>query len=190
MKVYCVFSLESPHWDDSNEYTQYTIFNMNMENTLNYTKSVAMWIYPRDSRTSSKQPWQMRHQCWSHWSSTVLDKSLSHWLMPQTKLLLVIHRQDNKLYFQKYCKTFKFHELFLASFMWKNIGNHKMLQNFKFCNLNIWEKKESAKIFIAAALSAIRETRKLTAVNINRFTFQPTEHFKTTCMVCLFFFAT
>ena len=26
-KVFCVFSLESPHQGDSNEYTQYTIFN-------------------------------------------------------------------------------------------------------------------------------------------------------------------
>ena len=26
MKVYCVFSLESPHRGDSNVYTQYTIF--------------------------------------------------------------------------------------------------------------------------------------------------------------------
>ena len=29
MKVYCVFSLESPRRSDSNECTQYTIFNMN-----------------------------------------------------------------------------------------------------------------------------------------------------------------
>ena len=28
MKVYCVFSLESPQRGDSNEYTQYTIFNI------------------------------------------------------------------------------------------------------------------------------------------------------------------
>ena len=28
MKVYCLFSLESPQRVDSNEYTQYTIFNM------------------------------------------------------------------------------------------------------------------------------------------------------------------
>ena len=28
MKVCCVFSLESPHRGDSNEYTQYTIFNI------------------------------------------------------------------------------------------------------------------------------------------------------------------
>ena len=27
MKVCCVFSLESPHRGDSNEYTQYTIFD-------------------------------------------------------------------------------------------------------------------------------------------------------------------
>ena len=28
MKVFCLFSLESPHRGDSNEYTQYTIFNI------------------------------------------------------------------------------------------------------------------------------------------------------------------
>ena len=36
MKVCCVFTLESPHRGESNEYTQYTIFNMNKKNTLNY----------------------------------------------------------------------------------------------------------------------------------------------------------
>ena len=29
MKICCVFSIESPHRDDSNEYTQYTTFNIN-----------------------------------------------------------------------------------------------------------------------------------------------------------------
>ena len=33
MKVCCVFSLESPHRGNSNEYTQYAIFNMNKKNT-------------------------------------------------------------------------------------------------------------------------------------------------------------
>ena len=32
MKVKCVFSLESPRWGDSNEYTQYTIFQYKEEN--------------------------------------------------------------------------------------------------------------------------------------------------------------
>ena len=32
MKVYCVFSLESPQQGDSNEYTQYTIFNIKKKN--------------------------------------------------------------------------------------------------------------------------------------------------------------
>ena len=36
MKVNCVFSLESPHRGDSNEYTQYTIFNMTKKDTINY----------------------------------------------------------------------------------------------------------------------------------------------------------
>ena len=31
MKVYCVYSLESPHRGDSNEYTQYTIFQYEKE---------------------------------------------------------------------------------------------------------------------------------------------------------------
>ena len=45
MKVCCVFTLESPHWGDSNEYTQYTIFNMNKKNTLNYPKSAARGFF-------------------------------------------------------------------------------------------------------------------------------------------------
>ena len=57
MKVYFVFSLESPHRGDSNEYTQYTIFNMNKKDTINYPKSTAVGFFPKDSRMSSKQPW-------------------------------------------------------------------------------------------------------------------------------------
>ena len=41
MKVCCVFSLKSPHRGDSNEYTQYTIFNIKKKITLNYPKSAA-----------------------------------------------------------------------------------------------------------------------------------------------------
>ena len=41
MKVCCVSSLESPHWGDSNEFTQYTVFNINKKITLNYPKSAA-----------------------------------------------------------------------------------------------------------------------------------------------------
>ena len=42
MKIYFVFSLESPHRGDSNENKQYTIFNMIKKSTLNYPKSAAM----------------------------------------------------------------------------------------------------------------------------------------------------
>ena len=52
-----MFSLESPHRGDSTEYTQYTIFNIKRKIDLNYLKSAAMGFFPRDSRTSSKQPW-------------------------------------------------------------------------------------------------------------------------------------
>ena len=45
MKVCCVFSLESPHRGDSNEYTQHTIFNVKkkiIKKILNYPKSAAL----------------------------------------------------------------------------------------------------------------------------------------------------
>ena len=40
-----MYSLESPHRGNSNEYTQYTIFNMNKKSTLNYPKSAAMGFF-------------------------------------------------------------------------------------------------------------------------------------------------
>ena len=52
-----MFSLESSHRGDSNEYTQYTIFNIKRKVTLNYPKSAAMGFFSRDLNTSSKQPW-------------------------------------------------------------------------------------------------------------------------------------
>ena len=42
MKICCVFSLESPHRGDSNESTQYTIFNIEKKITLKFRKSAAM----------------------------------------------------------------------------------------------------------------------------------------------------
>ena len=41
-----MFTLESPHRGDSNEYTQYTIFfNMEKKNTLNYPKSATLGFF-------------------------------------------------------------------------------------------------------------------------------------------------
>ena len=39
MEVCCVFSLESPQRGDSNEYTQYIIFNIKKKIIQNYSKS-------------------------------------------------------------------------------------------------------------------------------------------------------
>ena len=56
-----MFSLESPHQGDSNEYIQHTIINIKKKTILNFVPdiimSAAMGCFPRDSRTSSKQPW-------------------------------------------------------------------------------------------------------------------------------------
>ena len=45
MMVCCMFSLESPFRGDSNEHTQYTIFNMKKKNNLNYPKSAAIGFF-------------------------------------------------------------------------------------------------------------------------------------------------
>ena len=42
-----MFTLESPHRGDSNEYIQYTILNVNKKNTLNYPKSAAMGFFSK-----------------------------------------------------------------------------------------------------------------------------------------------
>ena len=44
MKVYCVFSLESPHRGDSNKYTIYH-FNIKKKFNLNYPKYAAMVFF-------------------------------------------------------------------------------------------------------------------------------------------------
>ena len=45
MKVYCVFSVESPHRGDSKEYTQYISFNILKKISLNYPKSAAIGFF-------------------------------------------------------------------------------------------------------------------------------------------------
>ena len=42
-----MFSLESPRQGDSYKNKQYTIFNMNKKNTLNYPKSAAMGFFSK-----------------------------------------------------------------------------------------------------------------------------------------------
>ena len=40
-----MFSVESPHRGDSNEYTQYTIFNMKKKTNFYYPRSAAMGFF-------------------------------------------------------------------------------------------------------------------------------------------------
>ena len=50
-----MFLLELPHQGDSNEYTQYTFFNIKKKMALNYPKSAAM-DFSKRPKTSLKQP--------------------------------------------------------------------------------------------------------------------------------------
>ena len=46
-----MFSLDSPHRGDSNEYTQYIIFNIKKKITLNYPKSAAIRFFSKGFKT-------------------------------------------------------------------------------------------------------------------------------------------
>ena len=50
-----MFLLESPRRGDSNQYTQYTIFNIRNKLTLNYLKFAGMGFLPSDSNMSSNR---------------------------------------------------------------------------------------------------------------------------------------
>ena len=63
MKVYCLFSLESPHRSDSNEYTQHTIFNIKKKFTLNYLKSTAMGLFQGAQERVRSSRGKTDHQC-------------------------------------------------------------------------------------------------------------------------------
>ena len=68
MKVYCVFSLESPQWGDSNEYSQYTIeailisthnipfLNIKKKIIPNYPKSATMGFVPKFETSVVNKP--------------------------------------------------------------------------------------------------------------------------------------
>ena len=49
-----MFSLESHHRGDSNEYKQYTIFNLNKKNTLNYPKSASIGFFSKGLKNEFK----------------------------------------------------------------------------------------------------------------------------------------
>ena len=49
-----MLSLESPHRDDSNEYTQYTIFNIKEKITLNFPKYAAMEFFSKGLKNEFK----------------------------------------------------------------------------------------------------------------------------------------
>ena len=46
-EICCVFSLESPHRGDSNEYTQYTIFQYIKENQFQLSQICTYWIFSK-----------------------------------------------------------------------------------------------------------------------------------------------
>ena len=56
MTVCCEFLLESPHRGDSNESTQYTIFNIKKKIDLNYPKYVGMGLFPEFETAVVNEP--------------------------------------------------------------------------------------------------------------------------------------
>ena len=47
VKVCCMFSLESPHRSDSNEYTPNTIFSIKTKNDLKFFPNLQLWDFSK-----------------------------------------------------------------------------------------------------------------------------------------------
>ena len=56
MEVYCLFSVELPHRGDSNEHTQYTIYNIKKKITINYPKSATMGFCSKGPKKEFETP--------------------------------------------------------------------------------------------------------------------------------------
>ena len=54
IKGCCVFSLELPYRGDSNDYPQYTIFNIEKKISLNYLKSAAIGFFSKGLKDKCK----------------------------------------------------------------------------------------------------------------------------------------
>ena len=93
LKVYCVFSLESPHRGDSIEYTQRTIINIKKKAIPNYSKynnvcSYGIFLLGTQERVrkSSKQPWYSSHRCLRQRNSIVIVNTAT--MLRQRKLII------------------------------------------------------------------------------------------------------
>ena len=54
-KVCCVFSLEWPHWGDSKEYTQYTVFNIKKKNHTKLSQICNQGIFSQGPKNEFKR---------------------------------------------------------------------------------------------------------------------------------------
>ena len=54
VRVCCLFSLESPHQGDSNEYTQYTVSNINTENHPKLSQVCSYEIFSKGLKNKFK----------------------------------------------------------------------------------------------------------------------------------------
>ena len=88
-----VYSLESPRWCDSNEYTQHTIPWQNKKKILNICFLELLEEFCRDWKKSSNHPRWTSHPCLSHWSYTVC----SLYNTVKVYLYVVCHGVKNKL---------------------------------------------------------------------------------------------
>ena len=94
-----MFSLESPHQGHSNEYTQYTLFNIKKKMTLNYPKIAAIPFFFQGTQEGLWN--KLSHQCSNHWRSTVPGKT-THLVYTDT---WYSHQGSSWVLYHKWCYT-------------------------------------------------------------------------------------
>ena len=95
MKLYCVFSLESPWWDDSNEHKQYTFFNIKKENHPKLSLICSYGIFFKGLKNEFKTAMQ-----------APLGEPLKAFILHE-KTYKNLYFDEKKLYFGNFPKMFK-----------------------------------------------------------------------------------
>ena len=91
MKVYCVFSLESPQWGDSNDNTQYTI-SQYIKNHPKLSQVCNYGIFFKGPKNEFEWSVVNEPSVFEHWSSTVVYSRLSMSLALISQITLLLQR--------------------------------------------------------------------------------------------------
>ena len=131
MKVCCLLSLKSPHRGNTNEYTQYTIFNITLKISLNYPVSAVVGF----SLGTQEQVQNSR-------GKRAISVPATQVLLYQHKVIIFIVSQDG--FFPFLIHLISWSKIFWMVLERKNPSNSKITHNW----LDIWGNSRGENLIL------------------------------------------